>query len=334
LRHDAPEVIINQLNCFYELHEDFFDMRRLNLDQLRAVVEVVQLGSFSAAARSLNLTQPAVSLQVREIEERLGLQLVERLGKRAYATAAGEELIEHAHRIGRDVDDAMDAMRRRREGGLTRVRIGTGSALVAYLLPPILRALRRKHPKIELVITMGTADEVSAQVAGNVADIGLVVLPIAERSLTVTLVREDPMLAVLPPSEHRAPRVLDAAMLARYPLIFDPGGARMHQLARNWLRAGGIEPRTTMEVGHFAIRNIVSAGLGASILPIEAVLGDADTAPVILRRLDPPLTRQLAIIRRPDKQEPALMQVQAALLTLRKQKIALPGLSLTGAIVR
>jgi DNA-binding transcriptional LysR family regulator len=327
LRNDALRRIINQLNCFYELHEEFFDMRRLNLDQLRAVVEVVQLGSFSAAARSLNLTQPAVSLQVRELEERLGLPLVERLGKRAYPTAAGAELIEYAHRIGRDVDDAMDAMRRRREGGLTRVRIGTGGALVAYLLPPLLRALRRRHPNIELVITMGTADEVSAQVARNVADIGLVVLPIAERWLTVTLVREDPMLAVLPPSERGAPRVLDAAALARYPLIFDPGGARMHQLARNWFRAAGIEPRATMEVGHFAVRNIISAGLGASILPVESVLGDTSSAPVVLRRLDPPLARQLAIIRRPDKKEPALMQVHTALLALRKLKISLPGIS-------
>ena len=72
------------------------EMRRLSLDQLHAVVEVVQLGSFSAAARNLNLTQPAVSLQVRELEQRLGVQLVERLGKRAYATAAGAELIERA----------------------------------------------------------------------------------------------------------------------------------------------------------------------------------------------------------------------------------------------
>ena len=101
-------------------------MRRLSLDQLHAVVEVVRLGSFSAAARNLNLTQPAVSLQVRELEERLGLKLVERIGKRAYATAAGAELIERARRIEREVDDALDAMRRRRDGGLARIRIGTG----------------------------------------------------------------------------------------------------------------------------------------------------------------------------------------------------------------
>ena len=125
-------------------------MRRLNLDQLRAVTEVMRLGSFSAAARSLNLTQPAVSFQVRELEERLGLQLIERLGKRAYPTPAGTELIEDSHRIDDDVDDAMDAMRRRREGGLARVRIGTGSILLASLLPPVLRELHRKHPGIEL----------------------------------------------------------------------------------------------------------------------------------------------------------------------------------------
>jgi DNA-binding transcriptional LysR family regulator len=150
-------------------------------------------------------------------------------------------------------------------------------------------------------------------------------LPIAERSLTVMLVREDPMLAVLPPSEQRAPPVLDAATLARYPLIFDVGGTRIHQLARDWFRAAGIEPRASMEVGHFAIRNIVSSGLGASILTIESVLGDASSAPVILRPLDPPLTRSLAVIRRSDKpDDPALMHVQDALLALRNLKIVLP----------
>jgi DNA-binding transcriptional LysR family regulator len=292
-------------------------MRRLNLDQLRAVTEVMRLGSFSAAARSLNLTQPAISFQVRELEQRLGVELVERLGKRAYPTPAGTELIEHAHRIDRDVDDAMDAMRRRREGGLARVRVGTGSILLASLLPSVLRELRRKHPKIEIAVTTGTSDEICAHVANNNIDIGLVSLPIAERSLSVILVREDPMLAVLPPGERRAPPVLDPATLARYPLIFDVGGTRIHQLARDWFRAAGIEPRATMEVAHFAIRNIVSAGLGASILTIESVAADA-SAPVVVRPLDPQLTRELAVVRRSDKHDdPALRHVQDALLALR-----------------
>jgi len=301
-----------------------FLMRRLNLDQLHAVVEVLRLGSFSAAARSLNLTQPAISFQVRELEERLGLTLVERLGKRAYPTPAGAELIEHAQRINREVDDARDTMRRRREGGLARVRIGTGILILNALLPPLLRRLRQKHPSVELVVTTGTADEISAHVAANIIDIGLVSLPIADRSLTVMVVREDPMVAVLPPSERRAPALMNAATLARYPLIFDLGRTRIHDLAREWFRSASIEPRATMAVDHFAIRNIVSAGLGASILTIESVMSDASSAPVILRPLDPPLTRSLAVIRRSDKpDEPALMHVQDALLGLRNLRIAL-----------
>jgi DNA-binding transcriptional LysR family regulator len=77
-------------------------MRSLNLDQLRALTEVAALGSFSAAARRLNLTQPAISLQIRELEARWGLRLVERLGKKTHATAPGRQLIEHARRIARE----------------------------------------------------------------------------------------------------------------------------------------------------------------------------------------------------------------------------------------
>jgi DNA-binding transcriptional LysR family regulator len=302
-------------------------MRRLNLDQLRALVEVVQLGSFSAAARSLNLTQPAVSLQVRELEGRLGVQLVERLGKRAHVTATGAELIERARRIEHEVDDTIDAMRRRREGGLARVRIGTGGSILAQLLPPVLRTLRQKHPNIEIVVMTGTTDEIATLVARNDLDIGLVTMPVPDRSLTVVIVREDPMVAVLPPSEQHAPPTLDAATLGSYPLILDSTGATMHQIARDWFRGAGIEPRPAMQLGHVAMRSLIGAGLGASILPIEALLGDANAA-VVVRPLEPPLTQTLAIIRRADKRdEPGLAQVQDALLAIRHRRIALAGAS-------
>ena len=74
-------------------------MRGLNFDQLRTLLEVVEQGSFSAAARRLNLTQPAISLQIRELERRFGVRLIERLGKQAHATVPGRELIEAAQRI-------------------------------------------------------------------------------------------------------------------------------------------------------------------------------------------------------------------------------------------
>src|SRR5690349_4139435 len=136
-------------------------MRSLNLDQLKALSEVVEQGSFSAAARRLNLTQPAISLQVRELERRFGMQLVERMGKRAYATAAGRDLVEAARRILRECDLADAAMRRFRDGLLGRVHVGTTMTALTYLLPPVIRRLRLEHPGIELHVTqMPTRDSV------------------------------------------------------------------------------------------------------------------------------------------------------------------------------
>src|SRR5688572_9574772 len=128
-------------------------MRSLNLDQLRTLLTVVEHGSFSAAAKRLNLSQPAVSLHVRELETRLGVGLVERLGKKAYPTAAGQELIEHAQRLMQAEESAIVSMRRHREGLAGRVRIGTNAHYLIYCLPPVLRRLRAEFPMIELVIT-------------------------------------------------------------------------------------------------------------------------------------------------------------------------------------
>ena len=153
-------------------------MRSLNLDQLRALTEVAALGSFSAAARRLNLTQPAISLQIRELEARWGLRLIERLGKKAHATAPGRELIEHARRIARECEAAETAMRGMRDGWLGRVHIGSTLTALMYDLPPILRRLRADHPRIELVITnMATRDTVESIVQSTI-DFGLVTLPI------------------------------------------------------------------------------------------------------------------------------------------------------------
>ena len=94
------------------------------------------------AARQLNLTQPAVSLHIRELEQRLGVSLIERMGRRAYATAPGLELLEHANRIFQECDAVTTKMRRYREGWIGRVHIGTTLTALTYELPPILRKLR------------------------------------------------------------------------------------------------------------------------------------------------------------------------------------------------
>src|SRR5881394_1708926 len=105
-------------------------MRSLNLDQLRAFVEVVERGSFTAAAKVLNLSQPAVTHQLHELERRFKVVLVERLGKRAYLTQAGEKLIEHARQLLDEDARAQTAMRHFDDAEVGRVRIGTSATVL------------------------------------------------------------------------------------------------------------------------------------------------------------------------------------------------------------
>ena len=130
-------------------------MRGLNLDHLRMFAQVAELGSFSAAAERNGVTQPAVSLQVRQLERRYGLKLVERVGRRARPTAAGLELLTHIRAIDATLAQAEQAMTAHASQVSGRLRLGTGATACTYLLPPLLADLRRRFPALEVVASTG-----------------------------------------------------------------------------------------------------------------------------------------------------------------------------------
>ncbi len=292
-------------------------MRSLNLDQLKALDEVVRLGSFSAAARKLNLSQPAVSLQIRELEGRVGVRLVERMGKRAFATEAGRALIEHGARLASEADRALATMRRHREGWLGRVRVGTSFVILNYLLPPILKRLRREHPDLEIGISLGSSAQKMEQLLRNEIDLGVVALPVTDPHLAVTVLRHDNMMAVLPP-RAAAPVRLKPADFRHWPLILDAPGSRMGRIVREWFAADAAAPRPAMEIGDIhAIKTLVAAGVGASVLPMDALGFEARRGEVLIRPLTPPARYSIGLVQRRDKpDEPALAVMRAALLTL------------------
>ncbi len=142
-------------------------MRGLNLDHVNAFTEVVRLGSFSAAASHLNLTQPAISQQIGQLEKRLGVRLLERLGRRAMPTAAGTELLDHAARLDGAVAALLEGMARFTSGEVGSVRLGTGATAAIFRLPPMLRSLRRKLPDLEITIATGNTSDVVKARAGQ-----------------------------------------------------------------------------------------------------------------------------------------------------------------------
>jgi DNA-binding transcriptional LysR family regulator len=297
-------------------------MRSINPDHLQTIAEVIAQGSFTRAAKRLNLAQPTVSLQVRELEIRLGVRLVERLGKRAFATAAGRELIEHGKRIAEETERLIAAMRRHRDGWLGRVRVGSSTTALIYHLPPVLQALRTAHPNIELVVTTGTTTGVVERILRNEIDLGVVSLPISEHLLDVVPLRREPLVAIFPSRLTRVPASVTPQYLLQHPLLLEFARAHVRALIIDWLAAGEAEPRPAMELDNLeAVKRMVASGLGASIVPAAAVSKEELNAGLIVRPLKPALVRTLALVQRRDKpRDAALEQVRAALLTLAEPR--------------
>jgi DNA-binding transcriptional LysR family regulator len=301
-------------------------MRSLNLDQLRAVLEVVERGSFSAAARRLNLTQPAVSLQIRELERRFGVRLIERLGKQAHATVPGRALVEAAQRIFRECDLVDAEMRRFCEGWIGRVHVGTTLSAMIYRLPSILSSVRLDHPGIELVVTnTPTASSVEAIIQNRI-DLALVNLPVEDKRLKITPLCSEQLVAIFPAGTPHVPDEITPGYVARQTLLVEQPSSAAHALVLGWLAAAQeSSPREPMPLGTIeALKSAVASKLGMAIVPEVAVA--MHMSDFIVRPLQPPLTRTLALIEHRNKpNEPALEIVRDALLTLRADGPVEPG---------
>jgi DNA-binding transcriptional LysR family regulator len=309
----------------------------INPVHLRTLHEIVRLQSFSRAAEYLHLSQPAVSLHVRQLEEAFGLPLLERLGKRALATQAGTLLLERGGRALDALEAAVGSVHALRGVVAGRVRVGTGATASIYLLPPILRRLRARYPEIEMVIVTGNTPEIAKAVAENALDVAVVTLPVGPRQLVVTPFYTDRLVAIAPPGwqwpgrrgrgrRGHPRRTLTPADLAGEPLILYERGGTIRQVIEGWFKRGRVTPRVAMELGNGeAIKTLVSAGLGPSITSWVSVRAEVRAGTLRAIHLSPPLVRRLGIIKRRDKPEnPALRTLLRAFerprqLTLRSR---------------
>ena len=292
-------------------------------ENLRSLIEVVELGSFTKAAKRLHLTQPAISQQIRELERRCGLPFVECVGKSAFATPAGRELITHGRRIIADSEHALAVVRHHRQGTAGRAHIGTGPTALVYFLPPALRKLRDAHPDIEIVVTSGTTHTISEGLLSNVLDIGFTALPVEAKELDAVPVRTDPMVAILPATEHAIPDKMTPSDVASRALILEYQRVPHRQLSRAWLQAGGVAVQPAMEFDSIeAIKSAVSAGLGIAIVPEPAMSHAPPLNSIVVRPLDPPLVRTLGLVQRQGRvATSAVKLVREAIMRLRTDDI-------------
>jgi DNA-binding transcriptional LysR family regulator len=297
-------------------------MRGLNLDQLRAFVEVVGRGSFTAAAKELNLTQPAVTHQVHELEQRFKVTLLERLGKRAYLTEAGEKLLEHARHLLEEDSRTSVAMRRFDDGWLGRVRVGTSMTVLMYLLPPILRKLKTDHPRLEINLKAGLTAATLQMLKTNALDLGLCALPIEDPAFETIPLFKDDLVAILPADLGHIPKKVTPEFLSRCPLILGNEESALRRTVSNWLALAGPPPKPVMEFDNVeGIKSLVEVGLGASIVPSLCLgAGHVATANTLVLPLNPRVSRQVGLVQMRGKRgTDGVKLVAAALSTLRRE---------------
>lgn len=293
-------------------------MRALNPDQLRTFIEVVQLGSFTAAARRLSLSQPAVSLQVQELEARCGVTLLDRQGKRPFPTEAGRQLVQHANRILKEQEDALAAMRRIKNSTGQHVRVGMTMTTLSYLARDVVRNFRIEHPGIQMSVVLSSSPALADDVRNRNLDLAIVTLPLEMTQLRAEIFLEDAIMAIVPEGYFdRQPEVATPELMASAPFVTQSVGDVQTTLAEAWFRSHQQSPHSYVEVRSLeACRAAVGAGLGVSIVP--GITASQPVPGVVFLPLDPPISRQIAVIEHESRPaSPVVEKVRAALLGCR-----------------
>lgn len=277
-------------------------MTTLNLGNLATFRLVIQRGSFSAAADILGLSQPAVSLQVRQLEQFLRTRLVERTGRGIKATAAGLALLEHGNRIEQVVEEAIRSVSEFSHEISGTITLGTGATACIHLLPPLLQQLREEHPLLRVGVMTGNTLDVVRAVEENRLDIGLVTLPASGRALEVMPLLDEEFVLIISQVQDEEVAQFSPQILHALPLIAFESGSGTRDLIDGWFKACDLEVCPVMQLGSIeAIKRMVRAGLGYSIVPRMAVENVVDREGLCVRSLNPVLHRQLGIVMRQDK---------------------------------
>lgn len=294
-------------------------MRELNLDRLRTLLTVADLGSFAAASKALHLAPPTVTLHVAQLEARLGARLLHRAPAGVTPTAAGGVLIDRARRLLAEADDLLEAVRHQIAARGGRVRLGASTGALAHLLPKALEALAAKHPEIDVRVAVSTSEETMARLAAGRLDIGVVALPQPSlRGLRVQAWRRDPVLAFVP-AAWKPPRQVTPAWLAARPLISNDRSTRLSRQTADWFATAGERPTARIELNfNDAMKSLVAAGYGAALLPHEAG-APAPDARIVMRPLKPALYRALGLGHRVHTHDRATETVLQELLLMKER---------------
>src|ERR1700730_1628530 len=247
-----------------------------SLERLRALREVARLGGFSAAADTLRLPPPAVSNQIRQLEQQLGTSLLERIGKASKPTPEGDLLIAAASRAFAELETAIDEIARMRSDVSGTLVLATGATATRHLLPPVMVDLQARHPGIDLrVLTGNTQDMIPGLLDGSI-DLGLLTASIRDPHLQSRFFFRDRQVCITPPGDAPTSRAIRPRDLENRQLILYDRGGSIRRAVDSWLAAVDRRRIRVTDIGSAEAQvAFLRAGLGWSIVSGVAAPGGA-----------------------------------------------------------
>ena len=246
----------------------------MEIRQLKAFLAIAEAKTFTAGARRVNVTQAAISMQIRQLEEEVGLQLFTRTPRRVILTEAGEYLLERARKILREHDSALAEIAEVAGAEYGRLRIGTASGTFAmHQLPSILQRVKEKFPNSELTVSSGTSQRLVDKMMHGEIDIAFVSLPVDNANITTESIFSDEIVAIAHPKHPLAKeKFISAATLAGEDLILGERGGNTRRMIDEFFAAANVKPNITMELSRQeAINLMVESNLGVGMAGAKSV---------------------------------------------------------------
>lgn len=274
-------------------------MIQFTLRQLRYFDSLARHGHFGRAAEACSITQPAMSMQIKELEEALGGVLLERNARQVVLTKFGEELAARVREILRSIDELGDFARATCDQLVGRLRVGMIPTVAPYLLPKVIGNLTRLHPELDVHVRETVTPKLLEELGDGRLDAAIVALPVSEPSLAeVALFKENFLL--VRPGEHEGMPEPSAETLREMRLLLLEEGHCFRDQALSFCKMQSSTPREVLDASSLStLVQMVSAGLGVTLIPEMAVGVETRSASVSLSRFkDPQPSRTIGMVWR------------------------------------
>ena len=274
--------------------------------RLQVFNTVARLLSFTKAAESLHMTQPAVTFQVRQLEEYFETRLFDRTHNRISLTEAGKKVYAFADRIFELYDEMENAVREMTGAMSGNLVLGASTTIAEYMLPSLLGDFKAMYPDITVHLRVANTDGVVSMVESNEIDLGIVEAPVTNKNLAVEICRWDELVVVVKPGHACADRKrISIEEVMECPFVCREEGSGTREVIAEFMEKQGADSASLnvcMELGSpESVKGAVEAGMGVSIVSRATIAKELALGALVSVSLDPPLRRPFSFVHQKQK---------------------------------